>query len=73
MTEASREVIRYGFEELGLRMVTVNHYAFNKRSRRVIEKCGFQREGTLRGVESSPDGNPQDMVFYSLVAEELRD
>lgn len=71
MTEASREVIRYGFEELGLRMVTVNHYAFNKRSRRVIEKCGFQREGTLRSVEPGSDGNPQDMVFYSLTAGEL--
>lgn len=72
MTEASREVIRYGFEELGLSMVTVNHYAFNKRSRRVIEKCGFRQEGTLRGVEPGPDGSPQDMVFYSLAAEELR-
>ncbi|MEF9877513.1 MAG: GNAT family N-acetyltransferase [Gordonibacter sp.] len=72
MTEAVREVISYGFEELGLGMVTVNHYAFNQRSRRVIEKCGFRLEGTLRGAEPGPDGMPQDMTFYSLGAEEWR-
>ncbi|HIW76160.1 MULTISPECIES: GNAT family N-acetyltransferase [Gordonibacter] len=68
MTEAAREVIRYGFEELGLPLITCTHYTFNNRSRRVIEKCGFMREGTLHGGEATPDGLMQDLALYSLAA-----
>lgn len=42
MPEAARAVIRQGFEEMGLVLVTCGHYEGNFRSRRVIEKCGFQ-------------------------------
>ena len=41
MTEAVRELLRYGFEELGLATVWCGHYDFNDKSRRVVEKCGF--------------------------------
>ena len=40
-TEAARELLRYGFEDLGLRTVWCDHYEGNGSSRRVIEKCGF--------------------------------
>ncbi|MCQ5106008.1 GNAT family N-acetyltransferase, partial [Eggerthella lenta] len=39
MTEAADEVLHYGFEELGLGLITCAHYTFNDRSRRVIEKA----------------------------------
>ncbi len=42
MTEAARELIRFGFEDLGLGTIWCNHYDGNERSRRVMEKCGFQ-------------------------------
>ena len=42
MTEAARELIRWGFEELGLSTIWCNHYDGNERSHRVIEMCGFQ-------------------------------
>ena len=42
MTEAARELIRFGFEGLGLCTIWCNHYDGNVRSRRVIEKCGFR-------------------------------
>lgn len=42
MTEAAQELIRWGFEELGLSTIWCNHYDGNERSHRVIEKCGFQ-------------------------------
>ena len=42
MTEAARELIRWGFEELGMSTIWCNHYDGNERSHRVIEKCGFQ-------------------------------
>lgn len=72
MTEASREVIRYGFEELGLSLITCTRYAFNDRSARVIEKCGFAREGVLHDAEATPDGILQDAVLYRLSAEAWR-
>ena len=65
-TEAALEVIRYGFEDLGLSLITCNHYLFNTQSKRVIEKCGFSSEGIIRGAEYSPDGIMQDCVSYSL-------
>lgn len=42
MTEAVREVNRYLFDTVGLDFVLVAHFIHNDRSRRVIEKCGFQ-------------------------------
>lgn len=69
MTEASNEVLRYGFEELGLLMATCTHYTFNRRSRRVIEKSGFVHEGTIHGAEATPDGLMQDIESYYLTAD----
>lgn len=66
MTEAAREMVRYGFEDLGLDLVTSNCYTFNDRSRRVIEKCGLAFEGTLSGVEATPDGIMRDCRSYSM-------
>lgn len=69
MTEAAREVLRYGFAELGLGLITCTHYTFNDRSRRVIEKSGFVHEGTLHGMEATPDGLAQDAEAYYLTRE----
>lgn len=70
MTEAVHSVLRYGFTELGLSLVTVTHYAYNQRSRRVIEKCGFHYEGTLRQGAAVYDGRVEDLCCYSMTAEE---
>ena len=43
MTEACRKLIEYGFSEMGLESIWCTHYDGNDRSRRVIEKCGFQK------------------------------
>jgi ribosomal-protein-alanine N-acetyltransferase len=48
VTEAAREVIRFGFEELGLHKIAVGCVADNQASRRVIEKLGFRFVGTER-------------------------
>lgn len=69
MTEASDEVLRYGFEELGLGMITCTHYPFNARSGRVIEKLGFIHEGTIHGAEAAPNGLMQDCESYYLPRE----
>ena len=69
MTEASREVLRYGFEELALDLVSCTHYPSNDRSSRVIEKCGFAHEGTIHAAEAGPDGVVRDLESYYLTRE----
>lgn len=42
MPEAVQTVIRYLFDAEGLDFILAGHFDRNSRSRRVIEKCGFQ-------------------------------
>lgn len=42
MTEAVKEVIRYCFEEVKVDALFCGHFERNLKSKRVIEKCGFQ-------------------------------
>lgn len=41
MPEAVQAVIGYLFDTVGLDFILVGHFKYNDRSRRVIEKCGF--------------------------------
>lgn len=70
MTEAAKRVIKYAFEDLNLDMVSVYHYPFNIGSKKVIQKCGFHYEGTLRLADTIYDGSVYDLVCYSLTKEE---
>lgn len=45
-------------------------YPHNQRSRRVLEKCGFLYEGTLRQCEQLFDGKTYDNECYALVGNE---
>ncbi|WP_416562141.1 GNAT family N-acetyltransferase [Nocardia testacea] len=47
-TEATRLIIGYGFERLGLHRISLEVYAFNPRAHHVYEKVGFHTEGVLR-------------------------
>ena len=71
MTEAAQCVLWHAFTEMGLELVSVFHYPFNGRSKRVIEKCGFQYEGTLRMGSKLYDGTIYDNVCYSLLRDEF--
>ena len=70
MTEAAKEVIKYGFEEEELDLISVRHFRFNDRSKRVIEKCGFKYEGTLRKGRKLFNDEVVDLVLYSMLKEE---
>ncbi len=48
MPEAVREVMRYGFRELGLAAIWAGHTDDNDQSRRVQEKTGFTRQRSIR-------------------------
>jgi RimJ/RimL family protein N-acetyltransferase len=47
-TEATRLIVGYGFQRLGLHRISLEVYAFNPRARRAYEKAGFTAEGVLR-------------------------
>lgn len=67
--EAVEEILRYGFEELGLNAQWCAHYAGNEKSRRVIEKCGFRYHFTHRAwVEAMEE--ERDELYYALTREE---
>lgn len=70
MPEAVSAAIEYAFIDKKLQLLTIYHYRDNSRSRRVIEKCGFQYEGTLRRSSVIYDGSLKDEFCYSMTAAE---
>lgn len=73
MTEAARRLLKYGFEELGLASVMIRTGEANQRSQRVIEKCGFHYEGTLRQCYRMYNGEIRDSRVYSMLREEYEE
>jgi RimJ/RimL family protein N-acetyltransferase len=47
-TEATRLILGYAFDTIGVHRVELEVFAFNPRARRVYEKVGFVYEGTKR-------------------------
>ena len=70
-TEAAREIIRFGREALGLRRFTAWTVADNTASIRVLEKCGFAREGLARRYLCI-NGVWQDHLLFGLLHEDFR-
>ena len=70
MTEAAGAVIDYAFEELDLVVLAICTGPDNKRSQRVIEKCGFKFEGIQRKGYHIYDGTDRDNLVYSMLREE---
>lgn len=69
MTEAAREVIKFGFEELHLAAISAYCFPFNQRSKNIIKKCNFDYEGTLKTAEKIFNGNIYDHDCYLLTTE----
>jgi RimJ/RimL family protein N-acetyltransferase len=68
-TEATRLILRYAFETVGLHRVDLEVYEFNPRARRVYEKVGFVFEGTKRDALLW-DGAWVDAHIMSILAAE---
>jgi len=68
-TEIVGEVLRFGFEELWLHRVSALVFAVNRRSARVLEKCGFEGEGIDR--QAVPWGSEwMDDLRFGLLRDE---
>lgn len=70
-TEATRAVVAYGLDVVGLHRISLGVYAFNPRAIRVYEKCGFRHEGVGREVLRW-DGAWYDEVRMAILAGEPR-
>ena len=70
-SEAAAAMLRYGFEEVGLRRIMARHFAINPASGRVMQKIGMAREGAMR-QHFVKWGEPLDIVFYGILADEWR-
>ena len=63
---AVRQICARGFGEYGLVRIYAEPFAYNKASQRVLEKCGFEREGVLR-KSVLKNGEFYDSMLYALV------
>lgn len=50
MPEAAKELLRHGFEDLGMQTIWCGYYDGNEKSKRVQEKVGFLYHHTARNV-----------------------
>ena len=69
-TEATKAVIAYGFNKINLHKVQICTKTINKPSQRVIEKCGFTYEGTLRDYFYI-NGEYVGRLYYSILKDEF--
>jgi RimJ/RimL family protein N-acetyltransferase len=69
-TDATRALVRYGFEQLNLRRVNLYVHSFNTRAIRAYEKCGFQVEGCLRKLQYM-DGGYSDVLVMGVLREDF--
>ncbi|MFD3166736.1 GNAT family N-acetyltransferase [Herpetosiphon sp. NSE202] len=71
MVRATRALLEFVFDQLGLNRIGLNAVVENKRSRVVADRLGFTLEGVRR--QTWTDGKRfADMACYSLLASEWR-
>lgn len=70
MTEAVKQICKYVFEKSDIVRIYAEPFAYNSASCRVLEKAGFQYEGTLRN-NAVKNGKMIDMKMYALLKTEI--
>lgn len=69
MTQAVKQICRYVFETSDILRIYAEPFVYNAPSCRVLEKAGFQYEGTLQS-NAVKNGKVVDMKMYALVKAE---
>lgn len=69
MTDAVKQICNYVFKNSDILRIYAEPFAYNTGSCRVLEKAGFQYEGTLRN-NAVKNGKVIDMKMYPLLREE---
>ena len=68
-TEAVQLALQFVFHELNLHRIQATVFSYNQPSMRLLQKLGFQREGTYREFLHR-DGQRYDMHLYGLLRRE---
>jgi Acetyltransferases, including N-acetylases of ribosomal proteins len=72
MTEAVKEVIKYGFEKMNLNRIYAKCFVENIGSQKVLEKVGMKFEGILR-EQMFIKSKFSDMKIYSILSKEYHE
>ncbi len=67
-TEAIKQIVEYGFSSLGMVRIYAGVFEYNPASMKVLEKCGFQKEGIARKALIK-NGKIWDEHRYAIVRE----
>lgn len=70
MTEALRIIQQFAFKQLALEKLTLRTAMENVASQRLARKCGFRREGDLRGDFRKLSGELIDTMIFGLTRSE---
>ena len=70
VTRAARSLMRFGFEERGLRRIQLTAAVENERSRSVAERLRMKQEGVLRQAGRIREDRYLDLIMYSILREE---
>ena len=66
-TEAASALLQFGFQQLGLQRIVATCHPSNTASRRVMEKNGMRREGSVRDERCQKKKWP-DCLLYAITA-----
>ena len=69
-SEALQAMIPFGFAQMNLHRIYAGTIADNHESVRLLERLGFQREGTKRQSSWEDDGTFHDSAMYGLLSNE---
>jgi ribosomal-protein-alanine N-acetyltransferase len=69
-SEALSAMLQFCFEDMAFNHVEADTLVVNTRSVRLLERLGFQREGTRREYILEDDGLFYDSAIYSLLRRE---
>jgi RimJ/RimL family protein N-acetyltransferase/nitrite reductase/ring-hydroxylating ferredoxin subunit len=72
-TRGLRLAVRWAFESLAVERLALWTLPGNVASQRVAEKAGFRWEGIVRNWDSGRDGQPLDVVMFSMTPDDLAD
>lgn len=67
--EATKEIIKYGFEDLKLHRIYLNVLEENDRANHFYKKCGFVYEGTSKEHIYIPNKGFCNLNWYAIVNE----
>jgi len=65
-TDIINSIVKYSFKELRLYCIYARIIDYNEASQRLFERCGFEKEGIMKG-RIYKDGSHHDLYSYSIL------